>query len=176
VCVSEKLGKPSLENAVAGSDGRLYYLAADTDGVREEFVWDIEKNLWSKSGVQGSLGYSYYGGNMYRLRRDGLEKIGEEADRECEWSITLCPFNEEWHRTKNYSRIHICAELFEGAYICTEVKSDDSPWKTVSTVYGDKKKYVDIPCPVKSCHELQIRISGKGKSILESVVREFSVN
>ena len=100
----------------------------------------------------------------------------EETDDEAVWSITLCPFDEGYYNTKNYSRIHIRAQLFEGAHICAEIKSDSGEWRNVNTSYGDEKKYINIPCVVKGCHEVQLRLSGKGKSIIESIVREFSVN
>ncbi len=174
--ISDNIGKIKMENASAGSNGKLYYLSVDTEGGREEFVWDIEKNLWCNSGVCDVIGYSVYGEKVYRLRKDGIEEITSETDSDALWSITMCPFDEGYHGTKNYSRIRIKAQLFEGAYIQTEIKDDEGIWKTVNISHGDRKKYINIPCIVKSCHELRIRLSGKGKSILENVTREFSVN
>lgn len=175
-CISDKLGNLTMENCVAGSEGKLYYLSADTENGREEFVWDIEKSLWSKSGVTDTLGYVSHGGHMYRLKNDGIERICREADKEAQWSMTLCPFDEGYYKTKNYTRLYIRAQLFEGAYIRTEIKRDNEPWEIVDTSYGEEKKYLNIPCVVKSCHEVQLRLSGKGKSIIEAIVREFSVN
>ena len=175
-CISDKLGIITFQNAVAGSNGRLYYFSADTKEGREEFVWDIEKNLWSKTGETGVLGYASYGDIMYRFKSDGVEKITDETDSDTPWSITFCPFDEGYYSTKNYSRLHIRAQLFEGAYIRTEVKSDDCEWKTLDTSYGDCRKYLNIPCVVKGCNRVEIRLSGKGKSIIESITREFSVN
>lgn len=174
--ISDKLGNITMKNTVGGSDGKYYYISADTTDGRQEFVWDIERNLWSKSGVTDVLGYFCYRGDMYRLKNEGIEKILDEADDEAQWSITLCPFDEGYYNTKNYSRVHICAQLFKGAHISVEMKSDGGIWQTLNHFYGDEKKYINIPCVLKSCHEVQIRISGKGKSIIESIVREFSVN
>jgi len=174
--ISDVLGPVTMENTTAGSNGKLYYLSADTKNGREEFIWDIEKNLWCKSGVSDVLGYASYGQDVYRLKPDGIEKITQETDEEAFWSITLCPIDEGYYNTKNYSRIRLKVHLFEGAYICTEIKADDGEWKTVDTSYGDKKSYINIPCPIKKCHELQIRLSGKGRSIIETITREFCVN
>jgi len=176
VRISDNLGKIKLENTVAGSNGKLYYLSADTENGREEFIWDIEKKLWCKSGVGGVYGYASYGDCVYRLKNNGLELVTEDADDEAEWSITLCPFDEGYYNTKNYSRLRIKARLFEGAYICTELRSDEGKWKTADITYGDRTRYINIPCNIKSCQELSLRISGKGRSILENITREFSVN
>ncbi len=173
--ISDKLGDTILENAVAGSDGVNFFLTADTKNGREEFVWDGEKNLWSKSGVKDTVSYLCFGKNVYRLKEQGVEKIENEHDEDALWSITLRPFDEGYYKTKNYSRIHICAELSGGAYIRTEVRKDGGAWETVNTSYGDEKKYINIPCVVKGCHEVQLRLSGKGKSIINSIVREFEV-
>ncbi len=174
--ISDKLGEITLENAVAGSDGKHYFITADTKDGRCEFVWDGEKNLWSKSGIDDTLSYLFFGGSLYRLKNNGLEKIEKECDKDAEWSITFRPFDEGHHKTKNYSRIHVSAELSDGAYIKTEVRKDGGLWEEVNTSYGDGKKYVNIPCIVKGCREVQLRLSGKGKSIINSVVREFCVN
>lgn len=174
--ISDNIEKIKMENASAGSNGKLYYLSVDTEAGREEFIWDIEKNLWCKSGETDVIGYATYGEKVYRLKKDCVELITSETDSDASWSITLCPFDEGYIGTKNYSRLRIKAQLFEGAYIRTEIKDDEGIWKTVNISHGDRKKYINIPCTVKSCHELRIRLSGKGRSILENVTREFSVN
>ncbi len=174
--ISDKLGDIVLENAVAGSDGKHYFLTADTESGREEFVWDSEKYLWSKSGMGDTVSYLYFGENLYRLKNNGIEKAEKECDETASWSITFRPFDEGYYKTKNYSRIHISAELFSDAYIQTEIRKDGGLWETINISYGDEKKYVNIPCVIKGCHEVQLRLSGKGKSIINSVVREFSVN
>lgn len=174
-CVSDKLFGIRMRNTVAGSDEKRYYITADTDNGREEYVFDIEKALWSKTGVKGALGYTYCGGNMFRLTEKGIEKILDEPDETVHWSVTLCPFNEGYHKWKKYSRIFITATLSDGAHIVCEVRSDGGVWKTVATHYGDGKKHLNIPCVIKNCHEAQIRLSGKGKSNIESIVREFSI-
>lgn len=174
--ISDKLGNITLKNTAAGSDGRCYFLTADTKDGREEFVWDCEKNLWSRSGIKNVVSYLCFGEDVYRLKSSGIEKTVKEWDEEAQWSITFRPFDEGYYKTKNYSRIHICAELSGGAYICTEIRKDTGVWETVNTSYGNEKKYINIPCVIKGSHEVQLRLSGKGKSIINSIVREFSVN
>ncbi|MBE7055251.1 MAG: hypothetical protein E7392_03960 [Ruminococcaceae bacterium] len=175
-CISRKIEGLSMKNSVAGSDGRRYYITAETEKGREEFVWDIEKNLWSKSGNKSATGYFSCGGNIYRLTKEGVEEITQQSDDEAVWSITFCPFDEGYFKTKNYSRLHIKVHLFEDAYIKTEVSYDGGEWLNIDTSYGNEKKYINIPCVIKSCHEVQLRLSGKGKSVIESITREFSVN
>lgn len=174
--ISEKLGEIKLNNCVAGGFLDCYYLSADTENGREEFIFDTKRGLWSKSGVRGVKGYFSSADKMYRLMNDGVYCITENIDDNHEWFAEFCPFDESYYKTKNYSRIYITVQLFENSVIKTEISRDGGEWQTVSLNYGNKKEYINIPCPIKGCHEIRIRISGKGKSIVESIVREFSVN
>ena len=122
------------------------------------------------------LGYASYGQTLYCFKAKGIEKITDQYDDTAEWSITLCPVDEKYYRTKNYSRLHLKAQLFKDAYIGAEISYDGGNWTTIGVFHGDSNKYLNIPFTVKSCHELTIRIWGKGRSVLESVIREFSVN
>ena len=176
VCVSQKLDGLLMENTVSGSDGKCYYISADTKEGREEFVWDMEKNLWSKSGINDVIAYCSHKGEVYRLRPFGIEKVIDEPDGEASWSITLCPFDEGYYKTKNYSRLYINVHLYENAFIQTEVSRDEGAWESINICHADEKKHISIPCVVKSCHSIKLRFSGKGKCMLESITREFSVN
>ena len=175
-CISQKIEGITLKDACGGSDGKRYYISALTGNGREELVYDAELGIWSKSGVKDAVAYEYYGGNMYRLMPDGVEKILCEPDEDAAWEVTLCPIDEKYYKTKNYSRLHICAQLFNDSWLCVEVKSDNGQWKTVSTQYGNEKRYINIPVIIKGCHNIELRLSGKGKSIIESITREFCVN
>ena len=175
-CVSQKIEGITLKNTIGGSDGKRYYLSTQTEDGRIELVYDTELGLWSKSGAQDVIAYAYSGGAMYRLTSGGVEEIQNEADEGAEWEITLCPFDESYYKTKNYSRIHICAQLFNDSWICVEVKSDNGGWREISTQYGNEKRYINVPVIIRGCHNMQIRLSGKGKSIIESITREFCVS
>ena len=175
-CVSQKIEGIVLKNTIGGSDGKRYYISTQTENGRIELVYDTELGLWSKSGVTDVVAYSYSGGVMYRLTQEGVEEILNEADENTHWEMTLCPFEESYYKTKNYSRIHICVQLFHDSWLCVEVKSDNGQWRTVSTQYGNEKRYINIPVIIRGCHNMQIRLSGKGKSIIESITREFCVS
>lgn len=176
VSVSQKTERIVFKNSAGGCDGKRYYICADTADGREEYVYDIERGLWSKTGKKDATGYSYHGGQMYRFTKKAMEKIYEEADADALWEAEFCPFNESYAKRKNYLRLYITLTLFNDAWICVEEKSDGFLWRTIKKEYGTGKKYISIPFVSKSCHEIKIRLSGKGKCVIESMVREFSVN
>ena len=175
-CISYKVGNITMKNCVAGGNSHCYYISADTEKGREEFVYDLINGLWSKSGNKDVCGYFTNGENVYRLRKDRIEIISEKADKDAYWYAEFCPFDEKTFKGKDYVKLHIKAELFENAWIKAEIKSSDGPWKTVMTKYGNRKEYITIPCVLKNCREVKLRLSGKGRSTIENIIREFSVN
>ena len=174
--ISQKLGSLRLRNAAGGCNGRCYFVAADTGSGRKMFVYDIEKGMWSIAGKTTAFDFAFYGGKLYAMCEDGMYEITEAADDGVQWSVTLCPFDENYYKTKNYSRLRVCAQLFENAWLSVETSADGAPWETAANVYGKEKRYVNIPIKRICCNELRIRLTGKGRSIIESVVREFSVD
>lgn len=173
--ISEPLENMVLENASGGADDKYYYLAADTENGREMLIFDAEHGLWSRWGKTDIKKFSGYNGKVFALKNDGMYEITNEPDNDF-WSVTLKPTNEKFYGKKNYSKIFIRAELFENAWIKLEISTDGSEFYTAKTHHSTKKCHINIPVSVRGCNELTLRISGRGKSILESIVREFSVS
>ncbi len=175
-CISLKLGNNLPENCVGGAFGHCYYLSGDIDGKRLEYVYDLKSRLWSKSGVEGVIGYLSTGDKLYRFKENGIETVCENEKHSREWYAEFCPFSENYHKEKKYSRLFITANMEEGSWLKAEIRRDGGLWETVGIKHSTKKEYISIPCMVKNCHELSLRLSGKGKSVIESVIREFSVH
>ena len=175
-CISQKLEGISIKNAVAGCDNRRYYIACDNENGRILYVYDIEKDLWSVFGETTAKDFCYCNGALHIASTEGLLKLTDKVDDECEWYFTLCETDENYHKTKSYNKLYISLELEEKSWVCVELETDGGPMEKVSYIRGDKNRHVKIPVCVKKCHEMKIKISGKGKSVIESIVREFSVN
>lgn len=173
--ISEKIDNIPMKNPSGGSDGKCYYIAADVQGERKLFAYDIEKGLWSVCGKSDAQSFAYYNGKLHICAHSGFYTLSEERDLENEWYITLHPFDEKYHKTKNYSRLWVICELEENAWIKVETKKDDENWTQAAVRYSKKKEYLNIPLTICKCHSLSLRISGKGKCKLNQIVREFSV-
>ena len=174
--ISDRLGNTELKNCSAGGEGTLYYISGEGSRGREEFVYDTERNLWSKSGEKDVAGYFSRGEELYRLKSYGVEKLTKEVSSDKEWYAEFCPFDENYHKTKNYSKLYVAVTLFDNSCIKAEMKADNNEWKTIFIRYGTDKEHFTVPCVLKGCNEARLRLSGKGKCIVQSIVREFSVN
>lgn len=174
--ISGKIENIKMENCCGGTDGKMYYLAADTPKGRKLFVYDIKKALWSVYGNTRIKSFSYHNGVLYAIDDNGLYHFSDNEVMGDEWFVTLHPFSENYHLKKKYTKIWITAELFENAWIKAEIKRDNDSWEQVLVRYGKNKEHITIPIGVGKCHEITLRISGRGKCNLFSIVREFVIN
>lgn len=175
-CISQKLEGIAMKNAVAGCDNHRYFIAGDGENGRRLYVYDIEKDLWSIFGETTAKDFCYCNGALHIATDKGLLKLTNEADNECEWYFTLCQTDENYHRAKSYNKLYITLTLEEKSWVCVEIEADGGLMEKVFYLRGEKRRNVKIPISIKKCHEMKIKISGKGKSVIESIVREFSVN
>lgn len=174
--ISGKIENIKMENSCGGTDGKMYYLAADTQSGRKLFVYDIKKALWSVYGNTKIKRFSYHNGILYASDESGFYCFSDDKFIDEQWYVTLHPFFEGYHLKKRYTKMWISAELFENAWIKAEIKKDDGIWEEVMVRYGKSKEYLTIPIPVGRCHELSLKISGRGRCNLLSIIREFGVN
>ena len=174
--ISEKIDTTNMENACGGADGFFYFLAADTQNGRLLYVYDPQRGLWSIAGETTAKNFAFYSGKLHALCDDGLFSIEREEDENCSWSFTMCPINEKYHRTKSYSAFYICAALSENSYKQVDAKIDNEPYRCAGIVRSVRAKQIRIPVHIRSCSEISLRISGRGKCVIESIVREFSAN
>ncbi len=173
--ISAKIENIKLKNSCGGTDGKMYYLASDTPDGRKLFVYDIKKALWSVYGNTKIKAFSYHNGVLYAIDDSGLYYLSDEEAAGNEWFVTLHPFTEDYHLKKKYTKMWVAAELFDNAWIKAEIKKDDGEWEQIMLRYGKNKEHITIPIGVGKCHEITLRISGRGRCNLLSIVREFTV-
>ena len=144
--------------------------------IRRLYVYDCEKDLGCIEDETTAFDFLFVNGTMHMLCDDGLYTAVNVPDEAARWSVTLHPFNEKQFRKKNYSRIYVCAELWDNAWLQVEASFDNKPFFVAYTVYGSEKKYLRIPLKTGAYNEVTLRISGKGRCRIESLVREFGLS
>ena len=66
-------------------------------------------------------------------------------------------------------------EREEGAWAEVDVAADNGPFQTVWTAHAPGPVTQVIPIRPGRCDSFQVRLRGKGKFLLRSMVREFAV-
>lgn len=173
--ISSNFGTKRFENAVAETDGERYYISMESGGEWSLLTYDVGKRTWLKEDDTHAVSMAFSEGNVHILNDTGeLLKIDPDTEENMEWSVTFCPFNETMNERKIYSKFHLRLELGEKSWISVEIRRDNAPkWDTVYTTHNERARTVSIPVMPARCDSVEIRLSGKGKCILKTFIREF---
>ena len=176
--ISENFSTKRYSDAVASCDGEKYYISMKHNGKWNMFTYDIGRNIWLREDDTQAVDMTFYDGKVYYLDADGgLYYIDKSADQsDIEWSTTFCTIHETINERKGYSKFHLRMDLSAGAWLAVDIKTDnDQQWHQVYTTHNDKAKTVSIPIIPTRCDSIDIRLRGKGKSIIKTFIREFTV-
>ena len=173
--ISDKFGTMRFSNACAASDGTRYYISMQSNGKWGVYVFDVTKNLWMREDGMHCVDMATHDGYIYLLSADGqLYKVDPEAKEDIQWSVTFCPFHETVNERKGYSRFHLRLDLEAGAWLTAEMKRDmDTRWEKIYTTHNERARTVSIPVLPARCDSVEIRLTGKGKCVLRTFIREF---
>lgn len=177
--ISGALGDVSYRAAAAGTDGRRYYISmerADTE-TWELLAYDTRTGLWLKEEDIKANAFARKGGDLYMLTGAviyALDRGEDDEGQAIDWSATFAPFDETTHRRKYPSRLLVRLELGEGAWVEAELSRDGGPFQNVWTSHGHATTAV-IPIRPGRCDRYQLRLKGKGRCLLRSLEREFSL-
>lgn len=173
--ISSKFGMRRFFDACAASDGDRYYISMREDLHWSLMVYDLQRGIWLREDATHCIDMVNYNGFVHMLTDDGrLIAISHYLNEDVEWSATFCPFNETMNERKGYSKFHLRLELEAGSWIALDIKRDtDNQWKRVYSHHNEKKRTVSIPVLPARCDSVQLRLSGKGKCKVRSLIREF---
>ena len=177
--VSENFGTRLYEAARASTDGQRYYISMQDVETGEWGLWTLDtlRNIWLKEDNTHVLEFATLEGDLLFLSGDGktLYKTGQpdQDGSKIKWSATFYPMDETTHSKKGYSRLLMRMELEPGAWVKAEIKEDLNPWKTLSTVHGQRVRTAHVTFLPGRCDTFQIRLSGEGRCVVKSLIREF---
>lgn len=179
--VSENFGTRRYEAARASTDGQRYYISMQDAETKEWGLWTLDtlRNIWLKEDDTHVLEFATLEGDLLFLSEDGktLYKMGQpdQEGKRIKWAATFYPMEENTHSRKGYSRLLMRMELAPGAWVKAEIKEDLCPWKTISTVHGQRIRTANVTFLPGRCDTFQIRLSGEGRCVVKSLVREFDI-
>lgn len=178
--ITENFGLRRFSGGVSGTDGEDYYLSVkDEKGGWNLYVYDTLLGIWLREDSTQALSFVQLNGALLYL--DGgsgkLMKLGQDDTEEgrVAWSAEFCKMDETTLGRKGYSKILLRADLDAGAWIRVEISQDDGLFRQIYTGHNEKAKTLVLPILPGRCDNFRIRLSGKGRCMVKSMVREFSV-
>lgn len=176
--ISENFGLRRFRDAVAGTDGERYYISMqDTQtGVWGLWVFDPATGLWLQEGEERALDFTNLDGTLYLLMDGGQVLMAgqTDADEEIEWEATFCEMTEQYHERKCYSRLLLRMDMEPGAFCRGEISTDGGPFREVGTAHGARNKTGELFIHPVNCDRFQIRLKGRGRCRVKSLIREFT--
>lgn len=177
--ISENFGLRRYEEAAAGAiEGRYYLSMKDRQkGEWGLWVYDTLKNIWLREDDTHAMCFAANEGKLYCIGGSKLMCLNPDDSGEVfEWSATTARMDEMFHNRKCYSKLLLRGELLEdSAWLQVEISCDGEPFKRVYTSRDKSAKTLAIPIMPKRCDSFRVRLSGEGKFIIRSLVREFGI-
>lgn len=181
VLISENFGTDRFTDAVAGTDGIKYFVSVMRDQVPEFLVFDMEKTLWHKEDSIRARDFVYHNGKLLFINDSDnmIYEIGSDnpvADEaEIEWMALLGPFDEFIEEKKAYSKIKMRLNLEENASLMIYIEFGDGQWEIIDTIDETMERAQLIPIVPRRCDKFSIKLKGKGRCKVESLVREYRI-
>lgn len=177
--ISSNFGERYFTDAVAGVDGDSYYLSVKGDDNRSYlFVYETLLGLWILEDDVRALDFIRDGKDFY-MRTEGGEfyRCGaSDTGTDMEWFVQLTPFYETLEGRKTYSKLLLRVELPKGSYLRIEVRTDGGAWREAGKIIGKSCNAFPVNVPINRCDKFEIRLGGKGKCTVLSMMREFYVS
>ena len=176
--VSENFGTVKFTDACAESDGNIYYISMKSDGKWGLYTYDIARTIWLKEDNTHVIDFANVEGQLYMLSGDdnNLYKMSDNtSDEVIEWSATFCKFTEKMNERKGYSNLLLRLDIERGSWVKVEISKDDKPFETIYTTHDDRAKTISVPIHPNRCDNFRVKLSGKGRCTIKSLIRDFHV-
>lgn len=178
--ISGNFGLRRFDEAAAGAQGDLYYISMRDRQTDQHGLWvyDIRRGIWLQEDETEAVCFARDGGDLYYI--DGANSalvLVNPADSEetVAWSAVLCRMNEVYLNRKCYSKIMMRLELEDDAWVKIEVACDGGDWVEHRMFSRGPHKTVLVPIRPNRCDSFQIRLTGEGRVVIRSLVREFEL-
>lgn len=177
--VSSALGRNKYYDAVAGSDGIVYYISMRNDGGYHLFTYDTLTGIWLREDDTEAADFCFSSGDLLMLTGGKLYLINGEADTDdgtpIKWSAELASFNEATdHNRRSYSRLLLRTSMknLKTDSVSVYVSNTSGRWDPCTKKNLSVGDYV-IPLKPNRDNDLRIKIEGKSPDMVLSLAREY---
>lgn len=174
--ISGNFDKHVYKNAVAGANRRKYYCSMENEeGAWEFLVYDAASGLWHREDDLRATSFCFYDEKLRMADAAGTIYVidGGGEDDDIEWTAEFGPFDEYLEDKKIISRIKMRYTLEPGAYLQVYVKTDRSDFQLIEEYTDDYERAGMIRIIPTRCDKYWIRLEGKGRCRIESLVRQY---
>jgi hypothetical protein len=176
--IPEVIGENLNDNyvsAVAGGDGRKYYISIYNGSTYALYVYDTWKGIWLAEDSLNVTEMALYDGHLYALASDNkVYKFGDGTEA-VEWNLETKIYNESYIGKKSHSELSFRIDLSEGSMLVVYVKYDNGSYEQVKAYSTKDLTSFIVPLKVKSCNNFQMKLSGIGECTIHEIQRKLSL-
>lgn len=177
--------KRKLTDAVAGTDGKRYYLMTDDGDGRKMYVYDTDSRIWSCENLDNKpIGVVTYNLKLVAMDVSGEQIVlshpenatGEEIEPDRKAYIEFNDFYGGSVDKKTIGKVIIRASV-NPIYNPLEVYiqyDSDGQWQKIGQIYNqnERKKVSEFSFRPRRCDHYRLRLECKGKFTLYSLARQ----
>ena len=176
--IDDCLGVTRRKNAVAGTDGRKYYVSVDCGGERALYVYDTVPGLWHREDSAAVKDFAWCDGELYMLLEDGgMWQIGRIRTPVGEPEETVCSMAEfaDFHdgTAARKTIAHLYFRVQTEGTLRLLVSYDGAPWQEAGCLPPGKKSLRTLHLIPRRCDGFRVRLVGDGDWKLWAISREY---
>ena len=179
VLMDDVLGLLRRQNAVAGTDGRKYYVSVTEPEGQSFYVYDAVLGLWHREDDARVTDFAWCDGALYMLCADGaiwqcgrVRTAAGEPEGLVKSSVEFADFYGNTFSRKAIRRLYFRAETDES--LTLSVSYDGRPWETVAAVtHGKKGNIQTLQLVPRRCDSLRVKLEGVGPWKIWAMGREY---
>lgn len=161
ISISENLGSGIYTNAVAGSDGKKYYInMADPEGNYHLYAYDLVHGLWMKEEDGQMSAIANLDRTVYYVRNDylssSLQAIGDEVSDSQQWMAEMVETTENTFNRKGYLKLLVRLDMPGWSSMKIYAKEDRRPYREIWSRDNLVKKYLLNEIPLSDLSLLPI--------------------
>ena len=172
VSISQALGDEIYTGAVAGTDGRKYYICMASGGDYSLYAYDLDHGLWMREEDVQIEAMANAGTNVYYLS-DAVYLIGDTIDSDQEWTCTFCLYTENMFNRKGYLKLLLRLDMMTGSELDIYVKEDRRDFHLAFHRDATNKCTLTVPLRLGRCDRFEVKFTGVGDVMIRAAGREF---
>lgn len=178
--VDGALGTVRRSGAIAGTDGRKYYVSVSDGESRSLYVYDTVPGAWHREDASDAVAFAWCGGELYMLLADGglwqIGRVRAPAGEEEDEVRSMAEFADFTDATfEKTAAAHLYFRVQAEGELRMLVSYDGGDWQEAGRVFGAGQGVRTMHLIPHRCDRFRVRLVGRGDWKLWAMSREYAV-
>jgi len=170
--ISENLND-NYVSAVAGGDGRKYYISLYNGSTYALYVYDTWKGVWLQEDTLNVTEFSYLDGYLYALTSTNVISKFNSGTESISWEFESKIYDEQYMGKKGHSELSCRVDLATGSTLNVYTKVDNGSYSLAKSYNTTDLSTFSVPLKIKNASHFQLKFTGTGDFALYQIQRKF---